>query len=80
MPSFSRRRIAPVGQARMHQGSSQWKQGMKVKRMRGRPPTSTGPTVMILHGAGPGPRSLLVLQCTSQAWQPMQFASSWRRM
>ena len=80
MPSFSRCCIAPVGQALTHHGSSQWKQGMKAMRMRGRPPTSIGPTVTILHGDGPGPRSLLVLQCTSQAWQAMQFGSSWRRM
>jgi hypothetical protein len=76
MPSFSRFFIAPVGQALTHQASSQWKQGMKVWRTRGTPPMSIGPVLMILHGDGPGPRPLLVLQCTSQAWQPMQLASS----
>ena len=61
MPSFSRCCIAPVGQALTHHGSSQWKQGMKVMRIRGRPPTSTRPVVRILQGAGPGPRSLFDL-------------------
>ncbi len=77
MPSFCRFRIAPVGQALMHHASSQWKQGMKTYRIRGSPPTSTGPTMMILQGAGPAPRPLLVVQWTSQAWHPMQFAASW---
>ncbi len=35
IPSFSRFCIAPVGQALTHHGSSQWKQGMKTKRMPG---------------------------------------------
>jgi len=33
-----------------------------------------------LAGAGPASMFLLVLQCTSHALQPMQFAASWRRM
>ena len=76
MPSLSRFLTAPEGQTFRHQGSSQWKQGMKTKRTRGISRTLTGPTLRFWHSAGPGPRFLLVLQWTWQAWQPMHWSAS----
>jgi hypothetical protein len=67
MPSFILLCMAPEGHADTHQGSSQWKQGMKIKDIRGMPFTIFGPTEMILQKRGPTGTLFFVLQCTSQA-------------
>jgi hypothetical protein len=67
IPSFSLFCIAPVGHADTHHGFSQWKHGMKMKFIRGTPPTTFGPTGMILQKRGPTGTSFSVLQWTSHA-------------
>jgi hypothetical protein len=64
--------MAPVGQAATHHGFSQWKQGIKIKFMRGTLLTTFGPIGIMAQKRGPTGTSFSVLQWISQALQPMQ--------